>query len=89
MKHMKLFIWDFDGTLVDSYRYSASCMQRAIRDFGYDATEEQLMEQMLDTIPATLQYAGKGGDHGSVCGVGYKRTGSTRLVLPEICYNLP
>ena len=56
MKHMKLFIWDFDGTLVDSYPYSASCMQRAIRDFGYDATYEQLMEQMLDTIPAALQY---------------------------------
>ena len=47
------------------------------------------MEQMLDTIPATLQYAGKGGDHGSVCGAGYKRTGSTKLVLPEFCYNLP
>lgn len=56
MKHMKLFIWDFDGTLVDSYPYSASCLQRAIRDFGYDVTYEQLMEQMLDTIPAALQY---------------------------------
>ena len=43
MKNMKLFIWDFDGTLVDSHLYSASCMQRAIRDFGYDATYEHLM----------------------------------------------
>ena len=56
MKNMKLFIWDFDGTLVDSYPYSVSCMQRAIRDFGYETTYSQVMEQMLDTIPAALQY---------------------------------
>lgn len=56
MKNMKLFIWDFDGTLVDSYPYSVSCMQRAIRDTGHDATYAQIMEQMLDTIPAALQY---------------------------------
>jgi HAD superfamily hydrolase (TIGR01509 family) len=56
MKNMKLFIWDFDGTLVDSYPYSVSCMQQAIRDTGHDATYEQIMEQMLDTIPAALRY---------------------------------
>lgn len=56
MKNMKLFIWDFDGTLVDSYPYSVACMQRAIRDFGYETTYSQVMEQMLDTIPAALQY---------------------------------
>ena len=42
MKNMKLFIWDFDGTLVDSYPYSVSCMQRALRDFGYDDFKRRL-----------------------------------------------
>ena len=56
MKQMKLFIWDFDGTLVDSYPYSSARMQRAIRDFGYDATIAEIMEQMLDTIPACLNH---------------------------------
>lgn len=56
MKNMKLFIWDFDGTLVDSYPRSVGCLQQAIRDFGFDATYEQIMEQMLDTVPAAIRY---------------------------------
>ncbi len=56
MKSMKLFIWDFDGTLVDSYPYSSSCMLRAIRDFGFDATYAEIMEHMLDTISACLKH---------------------------------
>ena len=56
MKNMKLFIWDFDGTLVDSYPYSVGCMQRALRDFGHEVTYGQVMEQMLDNIPAALRY---------------------------------
>ena len=56
MKNMKLFIWDFDGTLVDSYPYSASCMQRALRDFGHDATYGQLMVYMLDTLAVALEH---------------------------------
>lgn len=56
MKNCKLFIWDFDGTLVDSYPYSAACMQRALRDFGHDATYGQLMEYMLDTLAVALEH---------------------------------
>ena len=56
MKNIKLFIWDFDGTLVDSYPYTVSCLQRAIGDFGHEVTYSQVMEQMLDTIPAALRY---------------------------------
>lgn len=56
MKNMKLFIWDFDGTLVDSYPNSVGCMQRALRDFGYDATYEQILEQMLDNIGVAIRY---------------------------------
>ena len=56
MKNMKLFIWDFDGTLVDSYPYSISCMQRALRDFGYEASYAEIMEKMLDTIKVALDH---------------------------------
>ena len=56
MKNMKLFIWDFDGTIVDSYPYSISCMQRALQDFGHEASYAEIMEKMLDTIPAALQH---------------------------------
>ena len=56
MKNMKLFIWDFDGTLVDSYPYSVSCMQRALRDFGYDASYSEIMEQMLETIGVAIRH---------------------------------
>lgn len=56
MKNMKLFIWDFDGTLVDSYPYSIRCMQRALRDFGYEASYGEIMEKMLDTIGVALRH---------------------------------
>lgn len=56
MKNMKLFIWDFDGTLVDSYPYSVECMQRALADHGYAATYAEILEKMLDNIPAALEY---------------------------------
>ena len=59
MKNMKLFIWDFDGTLVDSYPYSVACMQKVIADFGHEVTYGQVMEQMLDNIPAALRHFGE------------------------------
>ena len=56
MKHIKLFIWDFDGTLVDSYPYSVSCMQRALADFGHEASYFEVLEQMMDTIGVAIRY---------------------------------
>lgn len=56
MQNMKLFIWDFDGTLVDSYPYSISCMQRALGDFGHEASYGEIMEKMLDTIGVALEH---------------------------------
>ena len=56
MKNMKLFIWDFDGTLVDSYPYSISCLQKALGDFGHDAPYGEIMEKMLDNIPTALRH---------------------------------
>ena len=38
MKEMKLFIWDFDGTLLDTYANLVRYMQMALRDCGYDAS---------------------------------------------------
>lgn len=56
MKNMKLFIWDFDGTLADTYPKSVGNMQRALRDFGYDASYVEIMEQMLDNIGVAVRY---------------------------------
>ena len=56
MKNMKLFVWDFDGTLADTYPKSVGNMQRALRDFGYDASYVEIMEQMLDNIGVAVRY---------------------------------
>ena len=56
MKNMKLFIWDFDGTLVDSYPYSVSCMQRALQVHGHCASYAEILEQMMENIPVALEY---------------------------------
>ena len=56
MKNIKLFIWDFDGTLVDSYPYSVACMQKALADFGYEASYFEVLEQMMDTIAVAIEY---------------------------------
>ena len=56
MKNIKLFIWDFDGTLVDSYPYSVACMQRALADFVHEAGYVEVLEQMMDTIAVAIRY---------------------------------
>mgnify|MGYP002509227508 CR=1 FL=1 len=50
MKHMKLFIWDFDGTLFDSYPHTAAALVQALKDSGreIDVTEaEKLLRAAL------------------------------------------
>ena len=51
MKNMKLFIWDFDGTLLDTYPNITGYLRRALLDFGYDVPQEEILEKMLVTIP--------------------------------------
>ena len=56
MKNMKLFIWDFDGTLVDTYPYSVRSMQRVLEEHGHAATYAEILEQMMENIPVALEY---------------------------------
>lgn len=56
MKQLKHFIWDFDGTLADSYPNLVRYMSLALSDCGIDAKPVEIMEKMLENIPYTIQY---------------------------------
>ena len=59
LKEMRLFIWDFDGTLMDTYPVTfAAFLRLALADFGYSAPEAEIMEKMLvNTGHAVAYYA--------------------------------
>ena len=56
MKHIKLFIWDFDGTLMDTYPNLTGYMHRALLDLGHDVPQVEILEQMLENVPHTIAY---------------------------------
>lgn len=53
---IKHFIWDFDGTLFDSYPIIIAQIQTALGEFGYSVDPLELMEQLLNTVSTGLQY---------------------------------
>jgi HAD superfamily hydrolase (TIGR01549 family) len=56
MNNIMHFIWDFDGTLFDTYPLIVNCFRSALKDFGCDADEKDIMELMLNSIPHTVKY---------------------------------
>ncbi|MGN1000149.1 MAG: HAD hydrolase-like protein [Faecousia sp.] len=56
MKNIKLFIWDFDGTLMDTYPNLTGYMHRALLDLGHDVPQVEILEQMLENVPHTIAY---------------------------------
>ena len=56
IRQVKHFIWDFDGTLFDTYPIVISQMQTALGDFGCTIDPVELMEHLLDTVGAALEY---------------------------------
>lgn len=50
------FIWDFDGTLFDTYPVIIQNLRNALANFGQDADPVEVMTLMLDTIPAAQEY---------------------------------
>lgn len=56
MKQMKLFIWDFDGTLMDTYPNITGFLRRALLDFGYEISQTEILEKMMVTIPHAIRY---------------------------------
>lgn len=57
LKDMRLFIWDFDGTLMDTYPVTfAAYLRLALADFGYSAPEAEIMEKMLVNTGHAVSY---------------------------------
>ena len=57
LKDMRLFIWDFDGTLMDTYPVTFNAYLRlALADFGYSAPEAEIMEKMLVNTGHAVNY---------------------------------
>lgn len=56
MKNIKHFIWDFDGTLMDTYPNIIRYLKMALNDFGRDADDREIMTKMSVTIPSTIEY---------------------------------
>jgi len=56
MKNMKLFIWDFDGTLLDTYPNITGYLRQALLDCGKDASQTEILEKMMVTIPHAIRH---------------------------------
>ena len=56
IRHIKHFIWDFDGTLFDTYPIIIHQIQTALAGFGHTVDPLELMEQLLHTVSTALAY---------------------------------
>ncbi len=56
MNNIRHFIWDFDGTLFNTYPTIIHCVQLALADFGHTADSTEMMELMLDNIPFAIHH---------------------------------
>jgi phosphoglycolate phosphatase-like HAD superfamily hydrolase len=53
---IKHFIWDFDGTLFDTYPFTVDCFSRALSDLGHTVDKAEIFDHMMDTIHHTFDY---------------------------------
>lgn len=51
---MQAVIWDYDGTLMDTYPMMTSCLQDALGVRGFKAEKTWLLNAMKDTLSAAL-----------------------------------
>ena len=56
MKTIKHFIWDFDGTLADTYPNLVRYMTLALADFGITAEPVEILEKMMETIGYAVKW---------------------------------
>ena len=56
MQRIRHFIWDFDGTLFDTYPIIIGSLRDALRHYGRDCDPLKAMELMLDAIPTARNY---------------------------------
>lgn len=50
------FIWDFDGTLFDTYPHMAAAMERALAELGVNETAGNILRTMKRSVGACLDY---------------------------------
>ncbi len=99
MAHVRHFIWDLDGTLLDTYPVIISDLRSALQEFGHDCDPVEAMGLMLVNISnAANFYAGKFGldidalmdvYHGihdkTISGFAAKPMAGAKEVLEKIC----
>ena len=56
MNHIQHFIWDFDGTLFDTYPVIIGDLRSALAEYGRDLDPVKTMELMLINIPTARDY---------------------------------
>ena len=57
LKDMRLFIWDFDGTLMDTYPVTyAAYLQLALQDLGYAVPQAEIIGKMLVNVGHAIDY---------------------------------
>ena len=49
------FLWDADGTLLDTYPMMTHCLRLALQSFGHDLPENELLDLMKDSLGACLE----------------------------------
>ena len=56
MSHIRHFIWDFDGTLFDSYPIIIATLRAALQEYGHDCDPVEAMRLMLQNIGVAQHY---------------------------------
>ena len=56
MQQVRHFIWDFDGTLFDTYPVIIENLRSALAEYGRDCDPVDAMRRMLVTIPAARNH---------------------------------
>lgn len=87
------FIWDFDGTLFNSYPHMSKALQKALRDFSIEESCEDILKHMKISVTVALNFYkekyGLGGELGERY-FAYEREGDKSLIIPypnaaEVC----
>lgn len=53
---LKHFIWDFDGTLFNSYPAICEAFRRALEEYGHTVDKDEIFSHMIITIPSACRY---------------------------------
>lgn len=59
MKNIKHFIWDYDGTLLDTYPNIVRYLYLALKDFGVEVDKREILENLLESLRYSLDHYSK------------------------------